>query len=249
MARCSSMTSPKPSVYAMGTVANQLSNLPPLHEQFLATGDAMTLLAERTAQTDQLIVEAAEKLLFPVAGSGLALLAVGGYGRRHLFPYSDIDLLLLFDTERLMGASKDAISTFLRQLWDAGLRMSHSVRTPGECTEVHDRNTELNVSLLDQRFLAGDRLLYAALSAKLPRFVHGNRDALLRNLALLTRERHGKYAGTFYHLEPNVKETPGGLRDYQLVCWLEQLRGTDPARLAAAEPSQPLRDAFHFLAR
>src|SRR5258705_5610755 len=249
MARSSSMTSPKPAGYAMGTVGNQLSSLPPLHEQFLATGDAMTLLAERTAQTDQLIVEAAEKLLFPAVGSGLALLAVGGYGRRQLFPYSDIDLLLLFDTERQMIVSKGEIAAFLQHLWDAGLRMSHSVRTPAECTEVHDRNTELNVSLLDQRFLAGDRLLYAALSAKLPRFVHGNRDALLRNLAKLTRERHGKYAGTFYHLEPNVKETPGGLRDYQLVCWLEQLRGTDPARLAAAEPSQELRDAFHFLAR
>src|SRR5258706_11412692 len=135
MARSSSTTSPKVSVYAMGTVANPLSSIP-LHQQFLATGDAMTLLAERTAQTDQLIVESARKLLFPVAGAGLALLAVGGYGRRQLFPYSDIDLLLLFDTERLMAASKDAISTFLRTLWDAGLRMSHSVRTPAECTEV-----------------------------------------------------------------------------------------------------------------
>src|SRR3954471_1366132 len=161
MARSSSMTSPKLSGYAMGTVGNQLSSLPPLHEHFLATGDAMTLLAERTAQTDQLIADAAEKLLFPTAGSGLALLAVGGYGRRQLFPYSDINLLLLFETERLMAASKDAISAVLQHLWDAGLRMSHSVRTPSECTEVHDRNTELNVSLLDQRFLGGDRNLYA----------------------------------------------------------------------------------------
>src|SRR4051812_17987735 len=114
MARSSSMTLPKLSGYAMGTVGNQLSSLPPLHEQFLATGDAMTLLAERTAHTDQLVAEAADKLLFPSAGSGLALLAVGGYGRRQLFPYSDIDLLLLFENERLMGACKDAISIFLR---------------------------------------------------------------------------------------------------------------------------------------
>jgi len=114
----------------------------------------MTLLAERTAQTDQLIVESAEKLLFPSAGSGLALLAVGGYGRRQLFPYSDIDLLLLFENERLMGACKDAISTFLRQLWDAGLRMSHSVRTPAECTEVR-------VTLTD-----AERMAYAVTEAE-----------------------------------------------------------------------------------
>src|SRR3954447_7027696 len=199
MARCSCTTLPKLSGYVMGTVANQLSSLPPLHEHFLATGDAMTLLAERTAQTDQLIADAAEKLLFPTAGSGLALLAVGGYGRRQLFPYSDIDLLLLFDNERPIGANKSAISAFLQQLWDSGLRMSHSVRTIAECTEVHDRNTELNISLLDQRFLGGDRNLYAGLAAKLPRFVHANRDALVRNLSQLTRERHTKYADTFYH--------------------------------------------------
>ena len=65
--------------------------------------------------------------------------------------------------------------------------------------------------MLDQRYLSGDRSLYAKLVEKLPRFITGNRDALIRNLSQLTRERHSKYADTFYHLEPNVKETPGGL--------------------------------------
>ena len=121
--------------------------------------------------------------------------------------------------------------------------MSHSVRTPDECVEVHDSNTELNISLLDQRFLSGDRVLYAGLADRLPRFIHANRDALVRNLASLTRDRHTKYTGTFYHLGPNVKDTPGGLRDYQLVCWLGQLRD------GAADPSPELREAYHFLAR
>ena len=75
----------------------------------------------------------------------------------------------------------------------------------------------------------------------MPRFVQANRDALVRNLAHLTRERHTKYAGTFYHLEPNIKETPGGLRDYQLLCWLEQLHGTDSSRLATADPAPELQ--------
>src|SRR5689334_10910392 len=117
MARSSFTTLPRPSVSETMTVANLPSNLPLLYQQFLASGDAVTLLAERTAQVDHLVLETAQRLLLPSAGSGLALLAVGGYGRRQLFPYSDIDLLLLFENERLMASSKDAISAFLQQLW------------------------------------------------------------------------------------------------------------------------------------
>src|ERR1017187_2599938 len=205
--------------------------------EFLASGDALTALAERSAEVDRLVMDAAERLLFPGVTGSAAVLAVGGYGRRQLFPYSDIDVLLLFPSERPLVAAKEAISAFLQHLWDAGLRMSHSVRAPDECVEVHDSNTELNISLLDQRFLTGDRTLYAGLADRLPRFIHANRDALVRNLAQLTRDRHAKYTGTFYHLEPNVKDTPGGLRDYQLVCWLGQLRE------GAADPSAELREA------
>jgi [protein-PII] uridylyltransferase len=229
----------------MMTAANQPSDgsASRIRRQFLATGDALTALAERSAEVDRLVMDAAERLLFPAFASNVAVLAVGGYGRRQLFPYSDIDVLLLFPSERQIAGAKEAISAFLQHLWDAGLRMSHSVRTPDECAEVHDSNTELNISLLDQRYLTGDRTLYAGLADRLPRFIHANRDALVRNLAQLTRDRHNKYAGTFYHLEPNVKDTPGGLRDFQLVCWLGQLRD------GTAEPTAELREAYHFLAR
>jgi [protein-PII] uridylyltransferase len=105
-----------------------------------------------------------DERLWPVFPAGVALLAVGGYGRRHLFPYSDVDLLLLVETATSgAGRSPKPISAFLQSLWDAGLRLSHSVRTPEECAEIHDQNIELNVSLLDQRYLAGDRALYADL--------------------------------------------------------------------------------------
>src|SRR3954452_12415519 len=207
---------------------------------FLITGDAVTALAARTAYVDQLVTGQVHRL----PSQGFSLLAVGGYGRRHLFPYSDIDLLLLFETERLALASKDAIAPYLQRLWDVGLRVSQSVRTPAECLEVHDSNTELNISLLDQRYLAGDRVLYGELARKLPRFLQASREPLVRNLAHLARERHAKYARTFYHLEPDVKESPGGLRDYQLLCWLQQLRGG-----AGPEPSSELTDAFRYLAR
>jgi [protein-PII] uridylyltransferase len=201
------------------------------------------VLAERTAQVDRLVLEAASTLLLPASRAGIAVLAVGGYGRRHLFPYSDVDLLLLFDSERRAVAHKAEISAFLQRLWDSGMRVSHSVRTPAECAEVHDSNIELNVSLLDQRYLAGDRPLYAALADNLPRFLQASREALVRNLAQLTRQRHSKFGNTFYHLEPNVKETPGGLRDYQLLRWLQQLHATQ------AEPAPELEQSFRYLAR
>ena len=220
-----------------------------LREAFLATGDSITLLAGRTAYVDRVVLEAAAGLLFPSVPSGVALLAVGGYGRRHLFPYSDIDLLLLFENDRLANASRESIAAFLQRLWDSGLRVSQSVRTPGECAEVHDSNIELNVSLLDQRFLCGDRTLYAGLADRLPRFINANRNELVRNLAKLTHERHAKFGDTFYHLEPNVKETPGGLRDYQLICWLTQIHEAASGRLEAAELTPELRQAFRFLAR
>lgn len=231
------------------TVEKAHSNLATIQESFLATGDSLTALAKRTAQVDALVTRAAETLLFPVAANGLAVLAVGGYGRRHLFPYSDVDLLLLFESERLALQSREAIARFLQTLWDSGLRVSHSVRTPAECTEVHNDNIELNVSLLDQRYLAGDRPLYAKLADKLPRFITANRDSLIRNLSQLTRDRHAKFANTFYHLEPNVKETPGSLRDYQLLCWLTQMRETQPTHLGQADPGPELAKAFRFLAR
>lgn len=218
-------------------------------QTFLENGDAATALAARTAQVDQDVLRAAAELLLPGTFAGIAVLAVGGYGRRQLFPYSDVDLLLLFATEKAAVAHKESVSAFLQRLWDSGLRLGHSVRTPDECLAVHDQNAELNVSLLDQRFLTGDRTLYASLVERLPRFLHGNRDALVRNLAKLTRERHAKFGDTFYHLEPNVKETPGGLRDYQLICWLQQLRETDALHLAQADPDPQLQQGFRFLTR
>jgi [protein-PII] uridylyltransferase len=216
---------------------------------FLETGDALTALAERTANVDRLVQDAARELLFVAVPTGFSVLAVGGYGRRHLFPFSDVDLLLLVESEALAQKHKAEIAAFQQSLWDAGLRISHSVRTVEECTSVHERNTELNISLIDQRYLAGDRALYAAMAGKLPRFIQANREALIRNLARLTHERHDKYGNTYYHLEPNIKDTPGGLRDFQLLCWLDQLHKTDATRVPTPEPSAELRDAFVHLAR
>jgi [protein-PII] uridylyltransferase len=207
-------------------------------------GDA---LERRTAQVEAVVCAAYEKHLAAVAPEGLALLAVGGFGRRELFPNSDVDLLILTEKEAVPERLRDALRAFLQSLWDCGLRVSHSVRTPGDCAELHDRNIELNVSLLDERFLAGDRGLHARLGLALARFVHGQRQALARSLCRMTRERHTANGGSIYQLEPNIKEGPGGLRDYQLISWMNRLRNTQPDRMPRAETIPELLPARDFL--
>src|SRR5580692_5961176 len=136
-----------------------------VRKEFFQDGCADSVVAWRSASVDR-IVETQYCTLLSTAS--VALLAVGGYGRRELFPYSDVDLLLLFENDRAIEDSKQLISPFLQNLWDAGLRVSHSVRTPAECAELHDGNTELNISLLDTRFLAGNERIFAELNRQAP---------------------------------------------------------------------------------
>lgn len=196
----------------------------PIREQFFSSGQAAPVLDRRSAQVDSLVLRAWMSELQPAFPEGLAVLGVGGYGRRELFPHSDVDLLLLSEEPLPAGSRKEALSRFLQVLWDAGLRVSHSVRTVKDCCELHNGNTELTISLLDQRYLAGDMGLYEALAARFPKFIQGQRQTLLRHLCRMTRERHRHYQETIHHLEPNVKEHPGGLRDLHALGWLGKLR-------------------------
>jgi [protein-PII] uridylyltransferase len=239
----------------MTTVATQPSSSAweEIRGEFFRTGDAETALARRTAVVDSIALAACAELLLPALPKGFTLLAVGGYGRRQLFPCSDVDLLLLFESERLAQNAKPAIGRFLQRLWDAGLRVSQSVRTPAECLERHDQNVELNISLLDRRYLAGDGDLFGQVAEGLPRFLRGQRDPLVRNLSRMARARHAKYHNTLHHLEPNIKETPGGLRDLQLIYWLDRLRspGATNRFPNLEEPRRflfRLRCCLHYLA-
>jgi [protein-PII] uridylyltransferase len=226
------------------TAGNWPFSGPDLHDFWARPAD---VIAQRTTLVEASVCAEYEKHLAAHAPEGLALLAVGGFGRRELFPYSDVDLLILTAKEAVPEQLRDAIRAFLQSLWDCGLRVSHSVRTLSDCTELHEQNIELNVSLLDQRFLAGDRGLHARLGIGLARFVHGQRQALARHLCRLARERHAKHGASIYQLEPNIKECAGGLRDYQLVSWLNCLRNTQPDRLPRPEPIAELLPARDFL--
>jgi [protein-PII] uridylyltransferase len=223
-----------------------------IQERFVASGDAAPVLAELSEIIEQMTLEAFQASLQTVPNP-ITILAVGGFGRRELFPFSDVDVLLLIERESQAAAIKNALAEFVRLLWDAGLRLSHSVRTVAECAEIHEGNVELSISLLDRRILAGSQDLYAKLESKLPGFLERQGRVLTRHLCQLARERHEKFQRTFYHLEPNVKETPGGLRDLHFLDWLGKLRKPDEevaARLVApAKFVHSLRCFLHYQTR
>src|SRR5271155_2986918 len=190
---------------------------------FAATGDGRAAVAERT----RLVEDILKRLWLGLVSADdtgprdFTLVATGGFGRGWLFPYSDIDLLFLYADRRGEEAHKEAIRRFSQELWDLKLKLSPASRTLGECDRFDANNTEFTISLLDCRYLAGDAELFARLHAKvIPKLVVREAKALLQGLAEVTRERHGKFGQTVFHLEPSLKETPGGLRDYNVACWL-----------------------------
>lgn len=215
-----------------------------IQQEFFATGEAAPVLAGISHLVEQMTLCAFESTLAPLADGRISMLAVGGFGRRELFPCSDVDVLILLERESQTAVLKGALPEFVRLLWDAGLRLSHSVRTIAECSELHEQNVELSVSLLDRRLLGGSADVYAALESKLTGFFDRQARALIQHLCRMARARHSKFQDTLYHLEPDIKESPGGLRDLHLIAWLSKLRkvDADPAgRLA------PPRAFLHWL--
>src|ERR1700684_4536031 len=159
-----------------------------IQEQFFGTGDAAPVLAGLSALIEGMTIDAFQASLGTVPDPGVAMLAVGGFGRRELFPFSDVDVLILIERESQAAVIKNALSEFVRLLWDAGLRLSHSVRTIGECAEIHEGNVELSISLLDRRLLGGSPEVYAKLEGKLPGFFERQGRTLTRHLCQLARE-------------------------------------------------------------
>src|SRR5271166_5043768 len=190
---------------------------------FAASGDGRTAVAQRTLLIEDILKRLWRECVSPDESGprGFALVATGGFGRGWLFPYSDIDLLFLCADRVCEAAHKDAIQRFSQELWDLKLKLSPASRTLAECDRFDPNNTEFTISLLDCRFLAGDRELFTRLHDKvIPKLVVRESKPLLQGLAEVTRERHGKFGHTVFHLEPNLKETPGGLRDCNVAAWL-----------------------------
>jgi [protein-PII] uridylyltransferase len=204
-----------------------------IRQEFVAHGDGRAAVRQRSALLDRILLRLWAKWLEPAipAGTKCSLVAIGGYGRECLFPYSDVDLLFLHAERAGEEQLKDAIRNFSQELWDLGIKLSPQNRSLVECDRFDPNNVEFTIALLDCRFLAGAEDLFVRLHDGLvPKLVMRESQTLVQRLAEVTRSRHGKYGNTVFHLEPNIKEGPGGLRDYNVAHWLALISAMDKLR-------------------
>ncbi len=167
-------------------------------------------------------------LLWQRAGfaADVCLIAVGGFGRGELFPHSDVDVLLLLPAHADLNADaalKAKLENFVSNCWDSGLEIGSSVRTAADCVEEAGRDVTVQTSLLEMRLLAGSKANFLSLQAQLQAVLDPKAFFVAKTLEF--RQRHNKFENTPYALEPNCKESPGGLRDLQVVLWVARAAG------------------------
>ncbi len=227
-----------------------------LLDEFMRERDSDATLSGLTAAADTLIRQ--------VAGAhgcttGTCLIAIGGYGRRELYPFSDIDLLFLY-SDSTQTESEKTITHVLHDLWDSKLHLGHQVWSLSSLRGLTILDFEFVLALSDGRVLAGDENLgQLALTVILPEFLQGHSAELTQKIIEVTEKRHSSYRNTIYQLEPDLKQAPGGLRDYHAAGWLRRLgAGAMPDPLALLPYGQSdvsgahavlarLRVMLHFL--
>ena len=198
-----------------------------LFESLAASGASTRSLQRSLRQLTQL-VDGLLVQLWQQAGFAptLCLAAVGGFGRGELFPHSDVDVLVLLPDGQSPEATpglKEQLETFIGSCWDSGLEIGSSVRTVSECLDESAKDITVQTSLLEARCITGDAALFDGFRQRY--------DAAMEPLAFMQakvlemRQRHTKFEDTPYALEPNCKESPGGLRDLQIILWVARAAG------------------------
>ena len=215
-----------------------MTDIGPVREQYragktalfasLASSGASTrsihsLLKKLAKHTDKTLL-----LLWQVAGfpAEICLLAVGGFGRGELFPHSDVDVLLLLPDDVNLDHEpelKEKLEKFVSNCWDSGLEIGSSVRTAADCLAEAAKDVTVQTSLLEMRLLTGSKANFSSLQAQLKAALNPKAFFVAKTLEL--RQRHNKFENTPYALEPNCKESPGGLRDLQVVLWVARAAG------------------------
>lgn len=188
------------------------------------TGDGTAAIRRRSAIVDRILIEMWRRAFAGQPNQNVSLLALGGYGRKDLFPCSDVDVLFAYADTKTEEQSRESVRQIVQGMWDIGLRASPSSRTLKEAAHFDPDNLEFTLATLDRRFLAGQFPLYQQLHQTiLPGLVLSEWNTITQKLGEIARARHAKYGNTIFHLEPNLKECPGGLRDYHLAVWFALL--------------------------
>ena len=255
----SESVSPSTSQSTFARWKNQLAEQrSALERRYFENRSPSELLRSHRLLIDSHLKSAWQDLAMP---QSLALVAVGGYGRGQLFPYSDIDLLVLLP-QPADAAIKHKLEQFIGMLWDVGLEVGPSVRTIEECIELSAQDVTVQTNLLEARLLTGDRKLYGRFQRAFARTLDPQQFCKAKQLE--QELRHERYRDT--NLEPNLKEAAGGLRDLHNILWIAKAAGigTRWADLARRELItqreatllrknekflQNLRIRLHYLAR
>lgn len=204
-------------------------------EMYLDGADIQALLALKAWLMDQILNALWARYNFD---DNVSLIAVGGYGRAELQPHSDIDLLILIK-DKLTDKLGEDISSFITLLWDLKLDIGHSVRTIEECISSAREDVTIATNLLETRTISGQDSLLKSLSSRIySDEVYTSKDYFLAKREE-QKERHTKYSGTEYNLEPNLKSSPGTLRDIQTLAWITKRHfGAD---------ALSIRSRYHYL--
>lgn len=189
-----------------------------LHQKFDPHQSVSELIKEKSDFTDEILSCVWKSFLGDFAAQ-LSLIAVGGYGRRELFPFSDIDIVVLLDSSDT-APYQEALADFFTFLWDIGLKPGQSVRTIDECVQAAVDDQTIMTSLMEIRLIDGCAELYEALKQRTTSDKIWPSNQFFVAKMEEQRQRYSKFHDTAYNLEPNVKEGPGGLRDMQIIAWV-----------------------------
>ncbi|MCO8642536.1 [protein-PII] uridylyltransferase [Burkholderia multivorans] len=190
-----------------------------LLERFRGATNVASLMHALSKLTDDALKRVWDDCGLPAT---LALVAVGGYGRGELAPHSDVDILVLLpDTHD--DALDARIERFIGMAWDLGLEIGSSVRTVAQCIEEASQDVTVQTSLLEARRIVGSTALFERFTVRYHEALDAR--AFFTAKVLEMRQRHAKFQDTPYSLEPNVKESPGGLRDLQTILWIARAAG------------------------
>ena len=232
-----------------------------IRRRFEATGDGAATIREQCFLIDQLIralFDLVTQVIYPLpnptSGERLAIIAVGGYGRGELAPYSDIDLLFLLPYKRTPH-TEQVVEYLLYLLWDLGLKIGQSTRSVDECLRQAKSDLTIRTALLEARYLWGDQALFNEFKKRFDSdIVKGSAAQFVASKLAERDARHKRLGDSRYQLEPNIKEGKGGLRDLHTLFWIAKyIYRTDDVRklvdlgVLSAEESQRFDRAQKFL--